>query len=90
MFSMGCNGSTCLPAAAAVVKISPPSRSSFTQPGANDYRGWIASKCLSRYPFLLPNLVGACLALALIPLVIIYVPETKDFETERVAQELSR
>lgn len=60
------------------------------QPGANGHRGWIVSKRLSRYPFLLPNLVGACLALALIPLVIIYVPETKDFETERVAQELSR
>lgn len=31
-----------------------------------------------RYPFLLPNLVGAICALAVLVLVITYLPETKD------------
>lgn len=35
----------------------------------------------SRYPFLLPNLVGASCALVIMVLVIIYLPETKDYAT---------
>ncbi|CAM9485595.1 unnamed protein product, partial [Laminaria digitata] len=34
---------------------------------------------LGKYPFLLPNLMGSFGALLLLPLVIMYVPETKDF-----------
>lgn len=32
---------------------------------------------VGRYPFLLPNLTGAILALLMLPLVVAYVPETK-------------
>ncbi|CAM9609748.1 unnamed protein product, partial [Laminaria digitata] len=59
------------------------------QPAVNYPRVFSDTGVFGTYPFLLPNLVGACLALALLPLVIIYVPETKDFETQRVEQALS-
>ncbi|CAN0090137.1 unnamed protein product [Ectocarpus sp. 4 AP-2014] len=40
-----------------------------------------ATGLFGRYPFLLPNLVGASCALVIMALVIIYLPETKDYAT---------
>ncbi|CAN0435171.1 unnamed protein product, partial [Ectocarpus sp. 12 AP-2014] len=42
-----------------------------------------ATGLFGRFPFLLPNLVGMGVALLLLPTVIAYVPETKDFEKTR-------
>eukprot|EP00752_Nemacystus_decipiens_P006569 g5915.t1 len=42
-----------------------------------------ATGLLGRYPFLLPNLVGAWWALFVLALVVIYLPETKDDVTSR-------
>ncbi|CAB1097986.1 unnamed protein product [Ectocarpus sp. CCAP 1310/34] len=44
----------------------------------------------SRFPFLLPNLVGMGAALLLLPTVIAYVPETKDFEKNRSRSRFRR
>ena len=44
----------------------------------------------SRYPFLLPNLAGSIGAAILLPLVILYIPETKEFPSKAAAGELSR
>ena len=41
----------------------------------------------TRYPFLLPNLLGAFLALLMLPLVAIYVPETKTRDSTRSQAE---
>ncbi|CAN0081848.1 unnamed protein product [Ectocarpus sp. 12 AP-2014] len=40
-----------------------------------------ATGLFGRYPFLLPNLVGASCALVIMVLVIMYLPETKDYAT---------
>ena len=40
-----------------------------------------------RYPFLLPNLVGALLALSALPLVVAYVPETKIDRNSRAERD---
>ncbi|CAM9109587.1 unnamed protein product [Ectocarpus sp. 8 AP-2014] len=42
-----------------------------------------------RFPFLLPNLVGMGLALLILPIVIVYVPETKHFEDARSRSRFS-
>ena len=39
----------------------------------------------SRYPFLLPNLVGASAGFILLVVVLIYIPETRYFEDKRAA-----
>ena len=44
----------------------------------------------SRYPFLLPNLVGSIGALLMLPLVILYVPETKDFDRPPAGGKFNR
>lgn len=44
----------------------------------------------SRYPFLLPNLVGAIGALVLLPIVLVYVPETKHFDEQRAGNTSRR
>lgn len=40
----------------------------------------------NRHPFLLSNLAGAILALSILPIVVIYLPETKDLK-KRVTEE---
>eukprot|EP00903_Cladosiphon_okamuranus_P005917 g5848.t3 len=48
---------------------------------ADHYPGVFSSTGLFRkFPFLLPNLVGVCSALLMLPIVIAYVPETLGFE----------
>ncbi|CAN0329264.1 unnamed protein product, partial [Pylaiella littoralis] len=39
------------------------------------------------YPFLLPNLVGALLALHCLFLVLLYLPETRDYKKQRIRQD---
>lgn len=39
-----------------------------------------------RHPFLLPNLIGAVGALLLLPIVVLFVPETKYFDELRAAE----
>ncbi|CAN0523628.1 unnamed protein product [Ectocarpus sp. 12 AP-2014] len=49
-----------------------------------------ATGLFGRFPFLLPNLVGMGVALLLLPTVIAYVPETKDFEKTRSRSRFRR
>ncbi|CAN0284569.1 unnamed protein product, partial [Laminaria digitata] len=46
------------------------------QPAVNYPNLFSDTGLFGRYPFLLPNLVGTCFALVLLPLVLVYVPET--------------
>ena len=50
---------------------------------------FLSGRC-PRYPFLVPNLIGSFGALLLLPIVMIYVPETKDFDEQRARGELRR
>lgn len=45
---------------------------------------------VTRYPFLLPNMFGACWALMTLPLVIFCLPETKDLGNMQADGEVNR
>ncbi|CAM9990827.1 unnamed protein product, partial [Ectocarpus fasciculatus] len=51
------------------------------QPAVHYPSVFAATGLFGRYPYLLPNLVGASCALVVMVLVIIYLPETKDYAT---------
>eukprot|EP00904_Undaria_pinnatifida_P002325 jgi/Undpi1/12093/HiC_scaffold_4.g01791.m1 len=60
------------------------------QPAINYPELFSATSVFGKFPFLLPNLVGAVAALLLLPAVILLIPETKHLEEQRAGYNASR